>query len=275
MARANKRSRIISTTFAVLIFLFAGAVYWINELISPNFDEGFADKPERTQLTCDDPAVLSYRLPKLLALNGLRTPLSAGSKFTRKDVVDIINQIVIEHLGADDTSLTEKAKLGKDLGADDLDKLEILMVLEETFATEIYRHEAENFRSVGDAVKFVMERLLECAITVTDETFEASVLKSDVPVLVHFRADWCHPCAQLSLQYDKLIRKPYFEIAEIDTDRNAGTALRYGTRGLPQLVLVQNGESIGSLTGAVPAGRLNKWIEGRLSASPIRQKMRN
>ena len=66
-----------------------------------------------------------------------------------------VKQIVVEHLGIDESKVTPEAKFIDDLGADSLDTVELVMAFEEEFGSEISDREAEKILTVGDAVKFI------------------------------------------------------------------------------------------------------------------------
>ena len=66
-----------------------------------------------------------------------------------------VKQIVIDHLGIDDSKVTAESKFIDDLGADSLDTVELVMAFEEEFGSEISDSEAEKILTVGDAVKFI------------------------------------------------------------------------------------------------------------------------
>ena len=75
------------------------------------------------------------------------------------DVLERVRKIVIEHLDADPEKVTEKASFIDDLGADSLDNVELVMAFEEEFDIEIPDDAAEHIQTVGDAVKFIAEKL--------------------------------------------------------------------------------------------------------------------
>ena len=66
-----------------------------------------------------------------------------------------VKQIVVDHLGIDDSKVTPESKFIDDLGADSLDTVELVMAFEEEFGSEISDSEAEKILTVGDAVKFI------------------------------------------------------------------------------------------------------------------------
>ena len=71
------------------------------------------------------------------------------------DVAGKVKKIVADHLGIDDEKVTEEASFIDDLGADSLDKVELVMAFEEEFGAEISDSEAEKILTVGDAIKFI------------------------------------------------------------------------------------------------------------------------
>ena len=71
------------------------------------------------------------------------------------DVASKVKKIVVDHLGIDDTKVTEEANFIDDLGADSLDTVELVMAFEEEFGSEISDSEAEKILTVGDAIKFI------------------------------------------------------------------------------------------------------------------------
>ena len=71
------------------------------------------------------------------------------------DVASKVKKIVADHLGIDDTKVTDEASFIDDLGADSLDTVELVMAFEEEFGSEISDSEAEKILTVGDAIKFI------------------------------------------------------------------------------------------------------------------------
>ena len=72
-----------------------------------------------------------------------------------KDISSKVKKMVVDHLGVDETKVTEEANFIDDLGADSLDTVELVMAFEEEFGSEISDNEAEKILTVGDAIKFI------------------------------------------------------------------------------------------------------------------------
>jgi acyl carrier protein len=75
------------------------------------------------------------------------------------EIADKVKKIVVEHLGVEESKVTPEASFIDDLGADSLDNVELVMAFEEEFDIEIPDDAAEHIQTVGDAVKFIQERL--------------------------------------------------------------------------------------------------------------------
>ncbi|MFI7240800.1 thioredoxin [Streptomyces qinglanensis] len=93
---------------------------------------------------------------------------------------------------------------------------------------------------------------------VTDETFAEEVLRSDVPVLVDFTADWCPPCRMVAPVLARIAeqRRDTLKVVSLDVDRNPRTQAAYGVLSMPTLVLFRDGEPARSVVGAQPERRL-------------------
>ena len=74
------------------------------------------------------------------------------------DIAGKVKKIVADHLGIDDSKVTEEASFIDDLGADSLDTVELVMAFEEEFGSEISDSEAEKILTVGDAIKFIEKK---------------------------------------------------------------------------------------------------------------------
>ena len=84
----------------------------------------------------------------------------------------------------------------------------------------------------------------ENVIELTDNNFEQEVLKSDVPVLVDFWAEWCMPCKMLTPTIEKLAKdyQGKVKVGKVDTDSNRDTAIKYSISNIPTVILFKNGQ---------------------------------
>jgi len=101
---------------------------------------------------------------------------------------------------------------------------------------------------------------------VTDSSFEKDVLKSDVPVLVDFWAEWCGPCKQIAPIVEELAKEfdGKLSIAKVDIDHNPATPSKYNVRGIPTLMLFKGGQVAAMKVGAAPKGALTDWVRSQL-----------
>jgi len=100
-------------------------------------------------------------------------------------------------------------------------------------------------------------------IEVTDETFDAEVLKADKPVLVDFGATWCGPCKALAPVVDKLADETVgkYKIVKVDIDDAPGVAQKYRVRGVPTILVFKGGEKTAEHVGVTTKDKLLALIE--------------
>jgi len=103
-------------------------------------------------------------------------------------------------------------------------------------------------------------------IQTSDDSFEQDVLKSDVPVLLDFWAEWCGPCKAIAPMLDEIAGDygDRLKVVKLNIDDNRQTPLKYGVRGIPTLILFKNGAPEAQQVGLVPKSKLTALLEQHL-----------
>jgi len=106
----------------------------------------------------------------------------------------------------------------------------------------------------------------ENIVYLSDADFEADVLKSNIPVLVDYWAEWCGPCRMIAPILEE-IAKDYagrVKVAKLNIDENPGTPPKYGIRGIPTLMLFKDGAVAATKVGALSKSQLASFLDGQL-----------
>ncbi|MEO8231979.1 MAG: thioredoxin [Ignavibacteriota bacterium] len=103
-------------------------------------------------------------------------------------------------------------------------------------------------------------------ISFTDVNFAAEVLQSDKPVLVDFWAVWCGPCKMIAPFVEELAveLEGKAKVGKLDVDNNQETAIKYGVRSIPTVLIFKDGNVVDTIIGAVPKVQLKQKLEAAI-----------
>ena len=103
-------------------------------------------------------------------------------------------------------------------------------------------------------------------VYVTDDSFEQDVLKSEVPVLVDYWAEWCGPCKMIAPILEEIVGEyaGKLKIAKLNIDENSATPPKYGIRGIPTLMIFKDGDVEATKVGALSKSQLTAYIDSSL-----------
>ncbi|MSQ51801.1 MAG: thioredoxin TrxA [Betaproteobacteria bacterium] len=106
----------------------------------------------------------------------------------------------------------------------------------------------------------------EHILHVTDDSFESEVLKSDVPVLVDYWAEWCGPCKAIAPLLEDIAREytGKIKVAKVNVDENQQTPQKYGIRGIPTLMLFKGGNIEATKVGALSKSQLSAFLDSNI-----------
>jgi thioredoxin 1 len=103
-------------------------------------------------------------------------------------------------------------------------------------------------------------------VYLTDDSFEQDVIKSEIPVLVDYWAEWCGPCKMIAPLLKEIVGEyaGKLKVAKLNIDENSATPPKYGIRGIPTLMIFKNGDVEATKVGALSKSQLTAFIDSNL-----------
>lgn len=104
------------------------------------------------------------------------------------------------------------------------------------------------------------------AVELNSGNFDAHALKSRLPLVIDFWAEWCGPCRMMTPNFEMAAPRlePRVRLGKLDTEAEPAIAQRYGIRGIPSMVMIKKGREVARTSGAMPTAAIVNWVEQAL-----------
>ena len=102
---------------------------------------------------------------------------------------------------------------------------------------------------------------------INESNYENEVIRSDIPVMIDFYAEWCGPCRMMSPIVEQFADEysGKVKIGKVNVDEERSLALRFGIQSIPSFVFIKDGKVIDAVTGAMPGAVLNRRLENLIA----------
>ena len=99
--------------------------------------------------------------------------------------------------------------------------------------------------------------------------FDSHALKSDLPLVIDFWANWCGPCRLMTPNFEAAAPQlePRVRLGKLDTEAEAAIAARHAIRGIPSMVMIKKGREVARTSGAMPTSAIVQWVEHALNSA--------
>ena len=104
------------------------------------------------------------------------------------------------------------------------------------------------------------------AIELNAANFDSHALKSELPLVIDFWAEWCGPCRMMTPNFEMAVPRlePRARLAKLDTEAEPAIARRCSIRGIPSMVMIRKGREVARTSGAMPMAAIVDWVEQAL-----------
>ena len=96
-----------------------------------------------------------------------------------------------------------------------------------------------------------------------EKSFDEEVIKSDLPVMIDFYAEWCGPCRMMSPVVEQFAKEyeNKVKIGKVNVDEQTSLAMKFGIQSIPSFVFIKDGKVIDKVTGVMPRAVLNSYLK--------------
>jgi thioredoxin 2 len=131
-----------------------------------------------------------------------------------------------------------------------------------TFCSTLNRLDIDRMADRPKCGKCARPILLDRPLRLSDANFDTVIKGSTLPVAVDFYAEWCQPCKIMAPALDEVAHEhhDHILIAKIDTDKNPAVSMRFNIRGVPTLIVFENGTEARRQSGAMPQKQIEQFL---------------